>query len=315
MVLARAMQIKIPGDLPAFRELEEENIFVMTEERAFMQDIRPLRIAILNLMPTKTQTEIQFLRLLSNTPLQIDISLFVPSTHESKTTSIAYLKRFYRSFNEIKDEYFDGMIVTGAPLEKLDFRDVDFWDEMCEIMDWSRTHVFSTMYICWAAIAALYHLFGVEKTELGRKRSGVYEYTNALPREPLMRGIDPVFRMPQSRFATVSHNDVCDCKELRIAASSGSDVAILISDLGDVFITGHLEYDAGTLEGEYWRDYARGMHPDVPENYFRNDDPNHRAELSWRSYSTLIFTNWVNYYVYQRTPYNIKDVKKRLERK
>lgn len=304
------MPIKIPDELPAFAELAKENIFVISERRAFTQDIRPLRIAILNLMPTKTSTEIQLLRMLSNTPLQIDITLFIPSSHESKHTSHEYLERFYERFEDIKDECFDGLIVTGAPLEHIEYEDVDYWEELCRIFDWADTHVFSTLYICWASLAGLYYHYGIQKVPLPEKRSGIFTYTNLQPMEPLMRGLDDVFRMPQSRHATLRKEDVTNVPDLRIAAESkDGDVGIVISDKGRIFITGHLEYDRGTLGDEYSRDMGKGLWPKEPENYFDGGSP----VLTWRSYATLIFTNWINYYVYQCTPYDINEVKKRKE--
>ena len=304
------MPIKIPDELPAFAELAKENIFVISERRAFTQDIRPLRIAILNLMPTKTSTEIQLLRMLSNTPLQIDITLFIPSSHESKHTSHEYLERFYERFEDIKDECFDGLIVTGAPLEHIEYEKVDYWDELCRIFDWADTHVFSTLYICWASLAGLYYHYGIQKVPLPEKRSGIFTYTNLQPMEPLMRGLDDVFRMPQSRHATLRKDDVTNVPDLRIAAESkDGDVGIVISDKGRIFITGHLEYDRGTLGDEYSRDMGKGLGPKEPENYFDGGSP----VLTWRSYATLIFTNWINYYVYQCTPYDINEVKKRKE--
>ncbi len=305
------MPIKIPDTLPAYAELAKENIFVMDEDAAFRQDIRPLRIAILNLMPTKTSTEIQLLRMLSNTPLQIDITLVIPSSHESTHTSHEYLERFYERFEDIKDRCFDGLIVTGAPLEHIEYEKVDYWDELCRIFDWADRNVFSTLYICWASLAGLYHHYGIDKVLLPEKRSGIFAYNNLLPTEPIMRGLDDVFRMPQSRHATVDRSDISHVPDLRIAAESDDgDVGIVVSDKGRIFITGHLEYDRGTLGDEYDRDVGRGLDPKEPENYFDEGTP----VLTWRSYATLIFTNWVNYYVYQRTPFDINDVRTRKER-
>ena len=300
------MPIKIPETLPAFAELEKENIFVIDERKAFTQDIRPLRIAILNLMPTKMKTEIQILRLLSNTPLQVDITLVLPSEHVCKNTPNEYLEKYYRRFNEVESEYFDGLIVTGAPLEKLDYEDVDYWNELCRIFDWSEDHVFSTMYICWAALAGLNYHYGIDKVQLDEKMSGVYDYTNLQPKDPLMRGIDLRFRIPQSRYATVRKEDVAADGRLRIAAlSEEGDVGMVLSDDGKLFITGHFEYDRETLNDEYVRDIGRGLDPKVPTNYLTE---NGQPVLNWRSYATLIFSNWVNYYVYQRTPYDIGQV-------
>ena len=304
------MPIKIPDSLPAYIELAEENIFVIDEKRAFTQDIRPLKIAILNLMPVKSSTEIQLLRMLSNTPLQIDITLFIPTTHESKNTSHEYLEKFYERFEDIKNQCFDGLIITGAPLEHIEYEDVDYWDELCEIFEWADTHVFSTLYICWASLAGLYHHYGIRKYPLSEKRSGIFTYTNLRPKEPLMRGLDDIFRMPQSRHATVRKEDIVNVPDLTIAAESeDGDVGIVLTDKGRIFITGHLEYDRGTLNDEYYRDLGKGLGPKEPENYFDDGSP----VLTWRSYATLIFTNWINYYVYQRTPFDINEIKKKKE--
>lgn len=304
------MPIKIPDTLPAYAELAKENIFVIDEGAAFTQDIRPLRIAILNLMPTKTSTEIQLLRMLSNTPLQIDITLVIPSSHESTHTPHDYLERFYERFEDIEDQCFDGFIITGAPLERIEYEEVDYWDELCRIFDWADSNVFSTLYICWASLAGLYHHYGIDKVPLPEKRSGIFTYSNLLPTEPLMRGLDDVFRMPQSRHATVRCSDLANVPDLRILAESDDgDVGIVVSEKGRIFITGHLEYDRGTLNDEYNRDVGRGLDPKEPENYFDEGTP----VLTWRSYATLIFTNWVNYYVYQHTPFDINEVKTRKE--
>ncbi len=309
------MPINIPDGLPATKVLEDENIFVMSETRARTQDIRPLKIAILNLMPTKIETEIQIMRLLSNTPLQIDVTLVIPATHESKNTSRDYLSRFYKRFSEIEDENFDGMIITGAPLEDIDFEQVDYWDEMCRIMDWTQTHVTTTMYICWASLAGLYYLYGIDKHMFPGKKSGIFQYRNMMASDPLMRGIDDILRMPQSRYATVSSEDVVDCIHLHVAArSDDDDIGIVISDAGEIFITGHLEYDANTLAYEYQRDMDRGINPKVPSGYFPDDDPRYDPILSWRSYSMLVFTNWLNYYVYQATPYDLRELNKKGKR-
>ena len=303
------MPINIPDGLPAYSVLDSENIFVMKETRARTQDIRPLRIAILNLMPAKVETEIQLMRLLSNTPLQIDITLVVPSTHESKNTSHEYLDRFYRKFSDIESENFDGMIITGAPLEAKDFSEVDYWDEMRRIMDWTRTHATTSVYICWAALAGLNHLYGIEKHLLPSKMSGIYRYRNMMPSEPLMRGMDSVFRMPQSRHATVRSEDIIRCPRLSIAAlGEDGDPGIVISDAGEIFVTGHLEYDANTLAYEYQRDLERGMDPHIPDDYFPGGDPRYDPVLCWRSYATLIYSNWLNYYVYQETPYDLSGL-------
>ena len=310
------MPIKIPEGLPAFSTLENENIFVMDDDRARTQDIRPLKIAILNLMPTKVETEIQLLRLLSNTPLQVDVDLIIPSTHESKHTSFNYLTRFYKRFSDIEDRYYDGMIITGAPLEDIPFEKVDYWDEMCRIMDWTKEHVWSTMYICWASMAGLYHHYGIQKRSLLKKRSGIFEYRNVIETEPLMRGIDQYLKIPQSRHATISSSDIKANPRLNILAETADDdTGIVISDDGQIFITGHLEYDRSTLADEYSRDMERGLNTEMPKNYFLNDDDRYDPIVTWRSHSTLIFTNWLNYYVYQQTPYDIRDISKRLTKR
>jgi len=304
------MPINIPDGLPAFSALEEENIFVMKETRAISQDIRPLKIAILNLMPTKVETEIQLMRLLSNTPLQIDITLLIPATHRSKNTSHDYLERFYKKFDDIKDQNIDGLIITGAPLEDKEFEEVDYWPELCGIMDWSKQHVTTTIYICWASLAGLYHHYGIQKHSLPAKKAGIFNYRNLMPSEPLLRGVDDVFKVPQSRYATVSADDILKCPKLQIAAmDENRDPAIIISDDQEIFITGHMEYDVNTLANEYQRDVDRGITPAFPLNYYPDDDPRFDPVLSWRTYSTMVFTNWLNYYVYQLTPYDLKNGK------
>jgi len=304
------MPINIPDGLPAFSALEKENIFVMKETRATSQDIRPLKIAILNLMPTKVETEIQLMRLLSNTPLQIDITLLIPATHESKNTSHDYLEKFYGTFDDIKDGNIDGLIVTGAPLEDKEFEEVDYWPELCDIMAWSKHHATTTVYICWASLAGLYYHYGIEKHALPAKKAGIFEYRNLMPSEPLMRGIDDTLKVPQSRYATVSADDIIACPRLQIAAlDENRDPAIIISDDQEIFITGHMEYDVNTLANEYQRDVDKGITPAFPLNYYPNDDPRFDPVLNWRTYSTMVFTNWLNYYVYQLTPYDLKNGK------
>ena len=304
------MPINIPDGLPAISALRDENIFVMTETRAVRQDIRPLEIAIMNLMPTKVETEIQLMRLLSNTPLQINITLLVPATHESKHIPKSYLDRFYKTFDEIQDSNFDGIIFTGAPVEDIAYEDVDYWRELCDIMDWSRVHTTTSIYICWAALAGLYHHYGINKIMLPKKKAGIYEYRNLMESEPLMRGLDQVFRMPQSRYATVSVDDINRCTRLHVAAlDKDRDPGIVISEDGMVFITGHMEYDTNTLANEYDRDVNKGIEPAFPINYYTDDDPRYDPVLSWRSYSMLLFTNWLNYYVYQMTPFDINKIK------
>ena len=283
----------------------------MSEQRADTQDIRPLKILIMNLMPTKVETETQILRLLSNSPLQTDVEFLQAATHESKNTSQEYLQRFYHTVDEVKGKKYDGMIITGAPVESIDFKDVDYWDELCEIMDWTRTNVCSTLYICWGTQAGLYHHYGVPKYPLDSKVSGIFEHHVLAPSEPLLRGFDDRFFMPQSRHTEVRYSDIAKNPHLHIVSSSPvSGVGIVVSEKNEVFITGHFEYDRGTLAYEYERDMNAGMNPHVPDNYFEDDDPTKDPVFRWRSHATLFFTNWLNYHVYQQTPYNIDDIGK-----
>ncbi|MDR3075385.1 MAG: homoserine O-succinyltransferase [Candidatus Methanoplasma sp.] len=304
------MPINIPDDLPAGATLESENIFVMREGRATTQDIRPINILVLNLMPTKIETEIQILRLLSNSPLQTNISLLQMATHESKNTSQAYLDKFYYTFDEIRDKKFDGMIITGAPVENIGFENVDYWDELCEIMEWSVKNVSSTLHICWGAQAGLYYHYCIPKYPLSRKMSGIYSHTINMLDEPLVRGFDDVFNMPHSRNTEIRASDILRNPRLHIIAESrAAGVGIVVSERGGhVFVTGHFEYDAGRLAFEYDRDMKKGLDPHIPDNYFPNDDPHNDPVISWRAHATLLFTNWLNYYVYQRTPYNMDDI-------
>ncbi len=303
------MPVKIPDDLPAASILESENIFVMTQHRADTQDIRPLDILILNLMPTKVETETQLLRCLSNSPLQTNVEFLKTATHESKNTSAAYLDRFYRTFDEIRDRKYDGMIITGAPLENISFEDVDYWDELCVIMNWTRTNVYSTLYICWGAMAGLYHQYGIPKYPLDSKISGIFEHRALVRDEPLLRGFDDRFFMPHSRHTTVKASDIERNPHLHILASSKeAGVAIVQSEKNEVFITGHFEYDADTLAYEYERDAKAGMNPHVPDHYFEDDDPRKDPVVRWRGHATLFFTNWLNYCVYQLTPYNMDEI-------
>ena len=304
------MPIKIPNELPAVRVLEDENIFVMTETRAITQDIRPLKILILNLMPTKIDTETQLSRLLGNTPLQVEIELMHTSTHVSKNTSEEHLLAFYKVFDEVKDRYFDGMIITGAPVEKMAFEEVEYWDELVEIMEWSKTHVQSTFHICWGAQAGLYYHFGINKHMMDEKLSGVYKHTVEYKRSILFRGFDDEFFVPHSRYTTVLREDVEKQPKLRILASSEKAGLYAMSTQNgrQIFITGHSEYDAETLNKEYVRDKNAGINPSVPENYFPNDDDTQKPLVTWRSHATLLYTNWLNYFVYQTTPYDIVKI-------
>lgn len=305
------MPIKIQNSLPATKILESENIFVMTEERAVTQDIRPLKIIILNLMPTKIETETQLLRLLGNTPLQVDIELLQTVTHVSKNTSHTHLTTFYRTFEEIKDQKYDGMIITGAPVELLDYEEVDYWDELCEIMEWSKRNVYSTLHICWGAQAALYYHYGIPKYLLPEKLTGVFRHRILDVFHPLMRGFDDRFLIPHSRHTEVRREDIQKHDDLIILATSRSaGVSIVANKSGrQFFVTGHAEYDRNTLANEYFRDVNKGLHPQVPQNYFPGNDPAALPPLTWRSHANLLYTNWLNYYVYQQTPYDLKNLK------
>ncbi|WP_277668958.1 homoserine O-succinyltransferase [Caproiciproducens galactitolivorans] len=304
------MPIKIQENLPAIEVLESENIFVMTHQRAITQDIRPLKIVILNLMPTKIETETQLLRLLSNSPLQVDVELLQMATHISKNTSSSHLNTFYKTFDDIKEEKFDGMIITGAPVENMPFEKVDYWDELCKIMAWSRKNVYSTLHICWGAQAALYYHFGITKYQLPQKLSGVFRHHVLDYRHPLIRGFDDNFYAPHSRNTEVHAEDINKCGDLVIlTASDEAGVHIVAKKNGrQFFITGHLEYDYDTLAKEYFRDLKKGMNPSIPLHYFPNDDITKEPPFVWRSHAHLLFANWLNYFVYQNTPYNIKEI-------
>ncbi|MBQ3081777.1 MAG: homoserine O-succinyltransferase [Clostridia bacterium] len=304
------MPIKIPQFLPAAEVLEKENIFIMDDLRAETQDIRPLRIAILNLMPTKIVTETQLLRLLSNTPLQIDITLLTTSTYASKNTPAEHLKAFYTTFDRIKDSKFDGFIITGAPLECLEFENVNYWDELCEIMEWTKHNVYSTMYICWGAFAGLHYKYGIDKKALKKKLSGVYLHRTIHPSHPLVRGFDEVFYAPHSRYSGVDARDIEKCSQLILLADSEEAGAYLAAskDGRSIFVFGHSEYDADTLKTEYLRDLDKGINPDIPVNYFTNDNVSTTPVNKWRSHAHLLFANWLNYFVYQGTPYNLEEI-------
>ena len=306
------MPIKIPNNLPAVETLANENIFVMTETRAITQDIRPLKILLLNLMPKKIETETQLSRLLGNTPLQIDLELIKTKTHHSKNTSEEHMLAFYKTFDDVKDRTFDGMIITGAPVELFPFEQVEYWDELCQIMEWSKTHVHSTFHICWGAQAGLYYHFGIDKQVLPEKISGVYPHVVDYKRSILFRGFDDTFMVPQSRHTTVNRADVeaCASKGLKLLASSDETGVYAMATEGgrQVFITGHSEYDADTLKNEYMRDLGAGLDPIVPKNYFPNDDPTKPPLVTWRSHANLLYCNWLNYFVYQTTPYDITEI-------
>ena len=304
------MPIKIPESLPARATLESENIFTITEHRAVTQDIRPLRILLLNLMPTKVVTETQLARLLGNSPLQIELELIMTTSRESRNTSREHMLSFYKTFDDVRGQHFDGMVITGAPVEQMEFEQVDYWDELCAIMEWSKTHVTSTFHICWGAQAGLYYHFGIRKIPLEKKLFGVFEHTVERRSSMLLRGFDDTFFVPHSRHTTIARADVETVPQLKILASSEeAGIYAIATDKGrQIFITGHSEYDAETLKLEYERDKKAGLPIDVPKNYFPDDDDTKPPRVTWRSHANLIYTNWLNYYVYQRTPYIIDDI-------
>lgn len=301
------MPIRIPDALPATAALESENIFVMTEHRAMHQDIRPLRVLLLNLMPTKITTETQILRRLSNTPIQVEVELLQTVSHTAKNTAAEHLETFYTTFDEVRDEHFDGLIITGAPVEQLDFEEVDYWDELCEIMEWSKTHAHSTFHICWGAQAGIYYHYGVPKRALPEKMFGVFPHTLAKRTSPLVRGFDDEFFAPHSRFTEVRAADIEAHPDLElIAVSDEAGVYVAKStDSQNFFVFGHPEYDRETLKAEYDRDVARGMAMALPAHYYPGDDPAREPVATWFSHAQLLYTNWLNYYVYQTTPYDI----------
>ena len=304
------MPIKIDDRLPAKESLEKEIIFVMRESRANTQDIRPLKIIILNLMPTKIETETQLLRLLGNSPLQVDIELLQTATHKSKNTSADHMLNFYKTFDQIKDKKYDGMIVTGAPVELMEFEEVDYWPELCEIFEWSKKNVYSTFHICWGAQAGLYYHYGIPKYKLDEKIFGVFKHKPLDLYHPLMRGFDDVYYVPHSRHTETRFEDIALCKDLQIISYSEQSGIHLISDLDcrNFYATGHSEYDADTLAKEYFRDLKKGLDIKIPYNYFPDNDPGKKPEMTWRNVGTLMFTNWLNYYVYQKTPYDINSL-------
>ena len=304
------MPIRIPNDLPATSALQQENIFVMTQNRATQQDIRPLEIVLLNLMPTKIATETQLSRLLGNTPLQVNLELMHTTSHQAKNVSQDHLLSFYKSFDELKDRKFDGMVITGAPVEKMDFEDVDYWDELCQIMQWSKTHVHSTFHICWGAQAGLYYHYGVKKQELPEKLFGVYRHQVEYKRSILLRGFDDTFWAPHSRHTTVLREDLDRVSELKILASSpeAGVYAMMTKGGRQIFVTGHSEYDPETLKTEYLRDKNLGLPISVPVNYFPEDDDTKEPIVRWRGHANLLFSNWLNYFVYQTTPYDIMEI-------
>ena len=307
------MPIKIPNDLPATKVLNDENIFVITETRALTQDIRPLQILIVNLMPTKIVTETQLARLLGNTPLQVEMELLMMSSHKSKNTSEEHMLAFYKTFDEVKDRNFDGMVITGSPVEHMPFEEVDFWEELCEIMEWSTTHVTSNFHICWGAKAGLYYHYGINKHQMEDKLFGVFEHYVAHKNSILFRGFDDTFMVPHSRHTTVYKEDIEKVKELKILSlPNKAGVYAVATDKGkQIFITGHSEYDADTLEREYLRDKNAGLKIDLPVNYYPDNDDSKEPKNTWRSSANLLYSNWLNYFVYQTTPYDITEINKK----
>ena len=305
------MPIKIPNALPATQTLINENIFVMTETRALTQDIRPLRVAVLNLMPTKIATETQLARLLGNTPLQVEFELLNTSSHKAKNTDESHMLAFYKTFDDVKDCKFDGLIITGAPVEQMEFEQVEYWDELCAVMEWSKTNVHSTFHICWGAQAGLYYHYGIKKYPLEKKLFGVFPHTVERRSSMLLRGFDDEFMVPHSRHTTVRREDIEAVPELKILACSpeAGVYAISTERARQIFITGHSEYDRDTLKNEYLRDKNAGLPIDVPKNYFPNDDDTLEPRVTWRGHANLIYSNWLNYYVYQTTPYDISAIK------
>jgi len=304
------MPIRIPDSLPAAEVLTNENIFVMTERRAESQDIRPLNIVVLNLMPTKIVTETQLLRLIGNTPLQVDVTFLHPKSHTSKNTPQEHLLKFYNTFDEIRDRRFDGLIITGAPVEQMPFEEVDYWEELKEIMEWSLHNVYSTFHICWGAQAGLYYHYGIPKYPLEKKLSGVYKHRIVKKNVMLLRGFDDEFYVPHSRYTEVRKEDIEKCCELEILSESDEAGIYIVLALNgrQIFVTGHSEYDQLTLKYEYDRDMGRGLDPQIPENYFPNDDPEGMPVVGWRAHANLLFANWLNYYVYQETPFDLNQL-------
>ncbi|MBQ4119717.1 MAG: homoserine O-succinyltransferase [Clostridia bacterium] len=305
------MPIRIPNDLPAVKTLNDENIFVMTETRAITQDIRPLKILLLNLMPKKIETETQLSRLLGNSPLQVELELIHTKSHLSKNTPQEHMLAFYKTFDDVKHRTFDGMIITGAPVELMPFCEVEYWEELCEIMEWTKTHVHSTFHICWGAQAGLYYHFGIDKKVLPAKMFGVFPHTVDYKKSILFRGFDDVFMVPHSRHTTIDDEKVKKCKKLKILASSeeAGIYALATKNGKQIFITGHSEYDAETLANEYFRDLSQGKPIDIPKNYFPENNPENKPVVSWRSHANLLYSNWLNYFVYQTTPYDIEKIK------
>lgn len=306
------MPIKIPNGLPAYKTLVEDRIMVIDDDRAIHQDIRPLEIAILNLMPKKIETETQLLRLLSNTPLQLNIELIKTASHDSKTTPKSHISKFYNTFDEIKDRFFDGLIITGAPVEQLDFDKVDYWGELCEIFEWSKTHVYSTIHICWGAQAGLYYHYGIPKYPLKKKMFGVFEHKVLNPKHPILNGFDDIFLVPHSRHTEVLESDIKKIPDLEILAKSDIAGVDIVGDrsMRRFFILGHREYDKRTLANEYFRDLEKNLPIEIPYNYFPDNDPNKKPLHTWICHANLMFSNWLNFIVYPKTPYNIDAIGK-----
>lgn len=304
------MPLNLPDKLPAIELLKEENIFVIAHSRASHQDIRPLRIVVLNLMPLKITTETDLVRLLSNTPLQVEIQFMKIKSHIPKNTPIEHMKAFYTDFEVLRQEKFDGMIITGAPVEQMDFEEVSYWNEVTEIFDWARTHVTSTLYICWAAQAGLYHHYGIPKYSLPQKMFGIFKHRSLNPLHPIFRGFDDVFYVPHSRHTEIRREDILQVPELTLLSESDESGVYMVMARGgrDFFITGHSEYSPLTLDTEYRRDLDKGLPIDMPRNYYVNDDPDQGVLVRWRGHANLLFSNWLNYFVYQETPYNIEDI-------
>ena len=305
------MPIKIQNDLPVKEILENENLFIVDENRAIHQDIRPLQLCILNLMPKKEETELQLLRMLSNTPLQIDVTFMNMRSHKSLNTPVSHLNQFYYTFEELRNQRFDGLIITGAPVEKMEYEAVDYWPELCDVFAWSKTNVFSTFHICWGAQAGLYYHYGLQKRLLPKKLFGVYSHKVRHRKEPLVRGFDDYFLLPHSRYTEVPARAIHACKDLRILAESEEAGVLLCmsKDGRKIFIMGHAEYDRNTLRDEYNRDAKKGLGTEIPVNYFPNDDPSQKPLLEWRAHSYLLYSNWLNYYVYQLTPYDLNEIR------
>jgi homoserine O-succinyltransferase len=311
------MPIRTQSNLPAKEILEQENIFVMDENRAMHQDIRPINIAIVNLMPLKEDTELQILRSLSNTPLQVDVSFVMPASHQATHTSMSHLNQFYQTFDEVKNKYFDGLIITGAPVEQMKYEEVDYWGEICSIMEWSNTHATSTLHLCWGAQAGLYYHYGIQKYDLDHKMFGVYRHHVMNRKIPLVRGFDDYFYAPHSRHTQIRTSDIEAQPDLTILAQSEeAGVFLAVNQSGSrIFVMGHPEYDRLTLDNEYNRDRSKGLPIDLPLNYYPDDDPNQRPMLQWRSHGNILYANWLNYYVYQQTPYEFVDTEQVLGEK